>query len=96
MSYEISYSQHLLASDAMFAGRIASILKDEAHSPVGESGMDMAWKYIEDVAAQPGLAESYNAALLSEVPEPGASNEVITDGVLLSAVTAVMSSVDGP
>lgn len=90
MSQTMSYSQHLLASDAQVAGRVASILKDEGHSPAGESGMEMAWRYLEDVAAQPGLAESYHAALLNHVPDPGAADDVITDAVLLSAVEAVV------
>lgn len=85
-----SYSQSLLAGDAQFVGRIASILKDEGYSPAGEPGIDMAWKYAEDVAAQPGLAEAYHAALINEIPEPGASDEVITDGQLLSATAAVV------
>jgi hypothetical protein len=92
----MSYSQHLLATDAQFAGRVASIMKDEGYSPLGESGMDLAWRYAEDIAAQPGLAESYHAALIAEeepVEEPGISDEVITDSVLLSAVAAVMDQV---
>lgn len=95
MANEISYSQHLLATDAQFVGRIASILKDEGFSPVGEDAVATSWKYSADVAAQPGLAESYHAALIAEEPieDPGASNEVITDGALLSAVVAVMEQV---
>jgi hypothetical protein len=95
MSHTITYSQHLLASDAQFAGRVASVLKDEGFSPVGEPGMDMAWQFLEDIASEPGLAESYHAALLGHVPEPGAADDVITDGVLLGAVTAVMTKAAG-
>lgn len=92
MSHTITYSQHLLAADAQFAGRVASILKDEGYSPLGESAMDQAWQYAEDVAAQPGLAESYHAALLNEKEDPGAADDVITDGALLSAVVAVLGA----
>lgn len=96
MSQSMSYSQHLLASDAQFAGRIASIMKDEGFSPFGTSAMNLAWQHAEDIAAQPGLAESYHTALLSEVESPGAADDVITDGVLLGAVTAVMNQVVTP
>jgi len=92
MSHTITYSQHLLAGDAQFAGRISSVLKDEGYSSLGESAMDQAWQYAEDIAAQPGLAESYHAALLNEVENPGAADDVITDGVLLSAVVAVLGA----
>jgi hypothetical protein len=92
MSQTISFSQYLLASDAQFAGRICSILNDEGYSKAGEPGIDMAWRYIEDIAAQPGLAESYHAALLNQVEQPGAADDVITDGVLLSAIVTVMNS----
>jgi hypothetical protein len=95
MANEVSYSQHLLSNDAQFIGRTASILKDEGYSPVGEPADLMARKYAEDIAAQPGLAESYHAALIADPPveNPGASNEVITDAALLSAIAAVMMTV---
>lgn len=91
MAYELSFSQHVLANDGQFVGRVASIMKDQGYAPVGESGSTLAWKYAEDIAAEPGLAEAYHAALIADPPleNPGASNEVITDGMLTSAVVAV-------
>lgn len=93
MAQELSYSQNQLATDAKFAGRVSSILKDEGYVPVGESATQTAWTYIEDIAAEPGLAEAYHSALIAGIEDPGISNEVIPDGMLLSAVTAVMGRV---
>lgn len=90
MAQSLSYSQHLLSNDVQVVGRVSSILKDEGYVPVGQDATSPAWKYMADVAAQPGLAESYHTALLNKVENPGAADDVITDGVLLSAVATVI------
>lgn len=92
MAQSLTYSQHLLAHDGQAAGRVSSILRDEGYIPVGEDAEPVAWKYMQDIAAQPGLAEAYHSALIAGVEEPGAADDVITDGALLSAVVAVMAA----
>lgn len=98
MTQEISYSQSMLSADPMFVGRIAAILKNEGHVPVGQDASPVAWQYVQDVAAQPGLAEAYHAAVIADPPItlPGAADEVIPDPMLLAAVVAVMEQIPSP
>lgn len=95
MAQSLTYSQYLLARDGQVAGRVAVILRDEGYVPVGEDADPIAWRYMADIAAQPGLAEAYHGALIADREEPGAADDVITDGMLLAAVVAVMGSVPG-
>lgn len=90
MSQTITYSQYLLSQDSAFIGRIASVLKDEGYSPPGEAPVDEAAKISADVAAEPGVAESYHGALLAGRSDAGSADDVITDEALLSAVAAVV------
>jgi len=73
MGQALSYSQSVLATDSQFVGRVASILKDEGFSPVGESAGVMALKYSGDVASKPDIAEAYHAALLAERADAAAA-----------------------
>jgi len=93
MAQSLSYSQYILAHDAQVIGRVSSILKDEGISPVGSEPDVTSRRYISDIVAQPGLAESYHAALLNSIPNPGAADDVITDGALLAAVMAVVQTI---
>jgi hypothetical protein len=94
MAQAQSYSQYRLALDADFVGRVATIMKDEGYAPAGVDSLALAQKYAGDVAAQPGLAEAYHAALLNNRDDAGRADDVITDGQLLSAVAAVAALVD--
>ena len=96
MANSLSYSQHLLSQDGQVSGRVMSIMKDEGFSKVGEDPTPVVWKYMPDIAAEPMLAEAYHAALINERAEPGAADDVITDGMLLSAVTAVWNKIPVP
>ena len=98
MAQEISYSQFLLASDPAFVGRIGAILKDEGYVLAGEDASPVAWRYVQDVASQPGIADAYHAALIADPPVemPGAADQVIPDPMLLAAVSAVMDGVSTP
>ena len=91
MTQTISYSQYVLSGDPGFIGRISSILKDEAYAPAGESATEMAAAISQDVAAQPGIADAYHAAVIGDPPRGDAAvaDDVITDAALLAAVAAV-------
>lgn len=92
MSQTLSHSQALLARDHAFTGRVASILKDENFSPVGQDPWNQAILYTADVAAQPGIADAYHAAVIAGRDDAATADDVITDGALLAAVTAVMNA----
>ena len=91
MTQSPTYSEYLLTQDMGFVGRIAAILKDEGFSPPAENPLPAAAAISFDVAAQPGIADAYHAAVISEPPRQDAAtaDDVITDGMLLAAVTAV-------
>lgn len=91
MTQSMTYSQFVLTQDQGFIGRISSVLKDEGFVPTG-SAVSKASEIVPDVAAEPGLAEAYHSALISDPPreDAGVADDVITDGVLLSAVATVM------
>jgi hypothetical protein len=96
MGQALSHSQSVLASDSQFVGRITSILKDEGFSKAGEAAWTLAITISADVAAMPNVAEAYHAALLAGRESPAAADDVITDGLLLSAVTGVMNVLNAP
>lgn len=50
------------------------------------------WK----LAAQPGWGQAWESAVASGVEDPGASEVVITDGMILSAVQAITTPVPPP
>lgn len=91
MTQSISYSQAQLASNNDFIGRVCSIMKDENFSPTGEPPYVEALNHIHDIAAEPGIAEAYHASVLSEREDGAIADDVITDQMLLSAVTAVFT-----
>ena len=93
MTQSLSHSQAILAKDIDFNGRITSVLKDEGFSPPGVDPVAQALTLVADVAAQPGIADAYHAAILAEREDGAIADDVITDGSLLSAVTAVVSSI---
>jgi hypothetical protein len=93
MAQSQSYSQSQLAQSYDFAGRIASILKDEGHSPVGQDAYVQAVSIAADVAAQPGLSESVHSAVVAGRDDWATADDVITDAVLLGAVTEVIAAV---
>lgn len=88
MTQSLSHSQALLARDHDFTGRIASILKGEGISPAGEDPWSRAYILSADVAAKPGIADAYHASILSERTDGATADDVITDPMLLTAVTA--------
>jgi hypothetical protein len=82
----LTHSQALLAADPAVAGRTASVMVTEGLAQQTPDVASQAWTLAPWVAAQPGIAEAYHAALLKGRGDAGTADDVITDGMLLSAV----------
>jgi hypothetical protein len=48
--------------------------------------------YRWEVASQPGWDAAWDSAVASENPDPGADEAVITDGMILSGIQAVVAA----
>lgn len=89
MSY---YDVALLADDADFLSRVTACVavENEAHGLGLEPDLFTAsrrWRF----AAMPGFGDAYSSALVAEVASPGKDQGVITDGMILAAVQALMN-----
>jgi hypothetical protein len=88
----LTHSQALLAADPAMAGRIAAVLASEGLAIQSPDVASQAWALAPWVAAQPGMAAAYHAALLTGRGDAGTADDVITDGMLLAAVTGAVEA----
>jgi len=73
------------ASDLSFAPRVmAAYSKELGVDPPDPAYYAMRWA----IAGDPSIEGPYESAVLSNNPDPGGDPSVITDGMLLAAVTA--------
>lgn len=79
----------LASLDPDLRHRIAAVVATEDFNAPGEHPTVWADKYQWDVCAEPGIGDAYASALAAGNPRPGWDLAVITDGMLLAAVTAV-------
>jgi hypothetical protein len=85
----MSYSTgHLIALDQDLRNR-AAIAAAEQGVPAGEEE-HWVFVHVRRLAIQPGWRESWESALANGVEHPGADPGVITDGMILSAVQALL------
>ena len=85
MSYA---TQAAMAQDRSLHARIAACAAREGI--VDPHPLAWAANHQWRLAAEPGWDQAYAYAVASGVPDPGRSEGVITDGMILSAVQAVM------
>lgn len=86
------YDIFLLSGDSEFLGRVAASYATE--TPLGDGVDPPLWatQHAWDVAAAPGFGDAYASALASGNEHPGSDASVITDGMILSAVQAIMAA----
>jgi hypothetical protein len=86
----MSYTDQVLASqDIDLHARIAACAAGEGFPEHAQPALGWADLHQWAVCAQPGVADAYASALAGGVLRPGWDSAVITDGMLLSACTAV-------
>jgi hypothetical protein len=81
-----------MAEDEALRRRLlAAVAEEQILDPVG-------WLYPRQwqVVAQPGWDEAWESAVAGGVPDPGSNEGVITDGMILSGVQAVIQSEQPP
>ena len=81
-------TQAAMAQDPALHARIAACAAREGITdphPLAWAS-DHQWR----LAAEPGWDEAYAYAIASGVPDPGGSEGVVTDGMILSAVQALI------
>ena len=86
MSYS---SQAQLAADSDFKLRVtsaASVEVDKDHQPAQWADDHIWW-----MAATPGFADAYESAVLNDVFRPGNDPAVISDGMILSGIQALLA-----
>jgi len=72
------------AIDPVFGRRTSA-----AYASEGVVEADRAWQAMHwAIAADPSVAAPYESAVLSENPDPGGDESVVTDGMLTAAVQA--------
>jgi hypothetical protein len=60
-----------------------------AYAAEGVDQADRAWQQMHwAIAADPSVAGPYESAVLAGIPNPGADESVVTDGMLTAAVQA--------
>jgi hypothetical protein len=74
-----------LAHDADFRERIAAAVAGQEDQPTAWADAHQ-WR----IAASPGFGDAYASALVNGIERPGLDPAVITDGMILAAVAAVM------
>lgn len=85
MSYR---TQALLARDQHIIERItACAATEDIPNP-----SQWAWVHQWSFSSQPGWDAAYSSAVTSKVVDPGNSESVITDGMILAAVQSVRAS----
>lgn len=77
--------------DALNRRVTAAVAAERILDPAG-------WLYprVWQVASQPGWASAWESAVASGVTDPGANEGVITDGMILSGVQAIILSENPP
>lgn len=84
MSYK---AQAILSQNDQLMMRVAACASTQGiKAPVGWA-FDRQW----ELSAQPGWAQAYASAVAANVQQPGNSETVITDAMILSAVQAIMA-----
>ena len=72
--------------------RIAAVVAVEGFAQANQHPTSWADVHQWDVCAEPGISEAYASALAASNPRPGWDLSVITDGMLLAAVSAVANT----
>ena len=72
-----------MAQDLSLFNRLTAAAAEEHKTRPYPTWVD---EYRWDLAATPGWAAAWEAAVLNGVPDPGADPAVITDGMILAAV----------
>lgn len=78
MQYKLTEERTLLAR----VGACAASL--QVPEPLG-----WAYQHAWQLAAQPGWVDAYASAVTGGIPDPGADEAVITDGMILAAVQQI-------
>jgi hypothetical protein len=81
-----------MAEDVALARRITAAVAQEGED--NPSYWTSVW--VWSVVAQPGWDAAYASAVAGGIENPGASEVVITDGMILSGVQAVMATIPPP
>lgn len=84
MSYK---AQAILANNDQLLMRIAACASTQDIAGPYAWANDRQWK----LSAQPGWAQAYATAVANNVQNPGNSEAVITDSMILSAVQAIIA-----
>lgn len=84
MSYK---AQAILSQNDHLMMRVAACASTQGIEAPVSWAYDRQWK----LSAQPGWAQAYASAVASNVQQPGNSETVITDSMILSAVQAIMA-----
>lgn len=72
------------ADDQAFQRRLTGAYAKEGN----QSPEPAMWARRWAIAADPSIEPPYESAVIAGIPDPGADESVITDGMLLAAVTA--------
>jgi hypothetical protein len=79
------------AEDKNLRLRVAACVAANYHNPADQRHvLEVTDLIMWRVCAQPGWGDAYEYALLTDVPDPGGDPAVITDAMVLAAVTAVL------
>lgn len=89
------YDVALLKQDTGFLQRVAAAYAQETPLGTGENPDVWASNHAWDMASAPGFGDAYASALANNNPNPGTDPAVITDGMILSAVQAIIGSEAG-
>jgi hypothetical protein len=93
----MAYSdQALLSVDADFINRIGASAAVELEPSAGYTPDQWARNNAWWIAASPGFADAYASALAGGVIRPGNDPAVITDGMILASVQALIAELNPP
>ncbi|MCJ0906211.1 hypothetical protein [Rhodococcus sp. ARC_M6] len=88
--------QHAMSQNSDIVARITACAATQTLPPVPmfTRGGPREWatRNAIRVAGQPGWPEAWASAIASDVQQPGLDQGVISDGMILSAVQAVLST----
>ncbi len=85
MSYK---SQAKLEADSALRLRVSACAATLGISNPAAWAMEHAWP----LSAEPGWDDAYASALAADDPDPGGNETVITDGMILAAVEAIVAA----
>ena len=88
MSYA---TQSQLAQDQDFINRCNAAAAKEPMPEEERSPLAWVYNHIWQLAASPGFDEAYASALVAGIGRPGWDESVITDGMILSSVQALLA-----